>query len=137
MPKIGYLPPFWSVLSPVSCVCVCLYIYKYMYVCIYNHLMYNHLMYIYIYIYIYVYISYILCMSCIYLISSYNIYIHVLYKVWKMSMGGVSKKSAFATIFDLSTIFKRILWIWTSLQNDKNLMSVFLCHAIWQKHLIS
>ena len=41
----------------------------------------------------------------------------------------VSKKSAFPTSFDLSTVFKRTLWMWTSSQNDQSLTSVFLCHV--------
>ena len=38
----------------------------------------------------------------------------------------VSKKSAFPTSFDLLTVFKGILGMRTSLQNDQNLTSVFL-----------
>ena len=49
----------------------------------------------------------------------------------------VSKKSAFPTSFDLSTVFKGILWMWTSFQNDQNMTSVFLCHVIWWKCFIS
>ena len=49
----------------------------------------------------------------------------------------VSKKSAFPTSFNLLTIFKGILWMWTSLENDQNLTSVFLCHVIWLKRVIS
>ena len=41
----------------------------------------------------------------------YTIYIYVIYS-WTMSTGReVSRKSAFTTSFDLSTVFKGILWI--------------------------
>ena len=44
----------------------------------------------------------------------------------------VSRKieTAFPTSFNLSTIFKGILWMWTSLQNDQSLTSAFLFHDI-------
>ena len=38
----------------------------------------------------------------------------------------VSKKAAFPAILYLLTFFKVILWIWTSLQNDQDLMPDFL-----------
>ena len=54
-----------------------------------------------------------------------------LYTVWTMCAGTeVSQKSAFPASFDILTIFNRILWMWTSLQNDQNLTSVFLFHDI-------
>ena len=49
----------------------------------------------------------------------------------------VSKKSAFPTSFDLPSVLKGILGMWTSLQNDQNLTSVFLCHVIRLKCFIS
>ena len=52
----------------------------------------------------YIYIWYICIYRDIYVI------------VWTMSTGKeVSKKSTFPTSFDLSTVFKEILWMWTCL----------------------
>ena len=47
--------------------------------------------------------------------------------IWTMIMGReISKKSAFTTNIDLATVFKGILWKWTSLQDDQTLTSLFL-----------
>ena len=51
----------------------------------------------------------------------------------------VSKKSAFPSNWDLSVVFKGILQIWISLQNDQNLRLVFLysCDIIEVFHFLT
>ena len=71
--------------------------------------------YIYIYIYTYTYTHTYIYNIYIYIYIIYNIYIYIYIYVqiaWAISTGRkISKKSTFPTSFNLSTVFKGILWM--------------------------
>ena len=90
--------------------------------------MYNTHVYIYIHMHhVHILICKYMCVGTFFRISPNNIVANFWLLVWTMIMAKeVSKKSAFKTNIDISTVFKGILWIWTSLQDDQPLTSLFL-----------
>ena len=92
-----------------------IYIYIYMYyIYIYIHIYIYIYTYIYIYIHIYIYIQ---------VHTGTYIYTGIYVQVYMSTGREVSKMSAFPTSFYLSTVFKGILWMWTSLQNKNTAFS--------------